>query len=77
MSEKWIVIFAVSVILAFFLGLVIGKKSSKTKYDGKLVIGSVEDRDRYEFIFSTELEELQKQDKLVMQIVKTQNSQFV
>ena len=29
------------------------------------------------FIFSTELEELQKQDKLVMQIVKTQNSQFV
>lgn len=77
MEIKWIIIFAVSVLFAFFLGWIISKKIQKIKYDGQLIIGSVEDRDKFEFVFTTELEELRKQDKFVMQIVKSQNSQLL
>lgn len=77
MEPKWVIIFALSMLFAFVLGWFLSEKLKKIKYDGQLLIGTVEDRDRFEFIFTTELEDLEKQDMLVLQIVKTQNSQPV
>ena len=75
MEVKWYIILATAVILSFIIGFFLGGKFRKTHYDGRLVIGTIEDRDQFQFIFTTELEDLQKQDKLIMQIVNTQNSQ--
>ena len=78
MKEKYIVlgIVILGFIIAFFLGVLIGKKTQKVKYDGQLLIGTIEDRDRFEFIFNTELEDLQKQKVLTMEIVHPQNLQL-
>lgn len=75
MEVKWLVIIAAACILSFFVGFLVGRAGKHTKFDGKLVIGTVEDRDRFEFIFTTELEDLQNQKQLTMEIVKAQNLQ--
>lgn len=60
-----------AVIIGFLIGYLIGNRTKKFNYDGKLVIGEVEDRDRFQFIFSTDLDELREKDVLIMQIIKT------
>ena len=75
MEVNYIIIIAAACILSFFVGLLIGRATKQSKIDGKLLIGTVEDRDRFEFIFTTELEDLQNQKQLTMEIVKTQNLQ--
>ena len=75
MEVKWLVIIAAACILSFFVGFLVGRAGKHKKFDGKLVIGTVEDRDRFEFIFTTELEDLQNQKQLTMEIVKAQNLQ--
>lgn len=60
-----------AVIIGFLIGYLVGNKMKKFNYDGKLVIGEVEDRDRFQFIFSTDLDELREKDVLIMQIIKT------
>lgn len=73
MEVKWVIVFSCAIIIAFILGLFIGKKSKKIKYDGQLFIGSEEERDQFRFIFETELEDLKKQKQLIMEIVHSQN----
>lgn len=75
MEVNWIVIIAAACILSFLVGFLLGRVGKHAKIDGKLLIGTVEDRDRFEFIFTTELEDLQNQKQLTMEIVKTQNLQ--
>lgn len=75
MEVKWLVIITAACFLSFFVGFLIGRATKHMKVDGKLVIGTVEDRDRFEFIFETELEDLQNQKQLTMEIVKAQNLQ--
>lgn len=75
MEEKWVILGIVifAMILSFFVGWLIGKKTSKRKdYDGMLVIGEEDDREQFRFIFSTELEELREKHELVMEIRKEQ-----
>lgn len=68
MEVKWAVILAVAVILSFFLGWLLSKKLTKVKFDGTLLIAEEDDREQFRFIFDTELEDLRKQDKLIMRI---------
>lgn len=75
MEVNYIIIIVAACILSFFVGFLIGRATKQAKIDGKLLIGTVEDRDRFEFIFTTELEDLQNQKQLTMEIVKTQNLQ--
>lgn len=75
MEEKYMVLGVVILgfIVAFFLGWLIGKKTSKHKeYDGMLLIGEEDDREQFRFIFSTELEELREKHELIMEIRKEQ-----
>ena len=74
MEVKWIVLTVFVIIIAFLLGYLLGGRQ-KRKYDGTLFIGTVEDRDQFQFIFSTELEDLQKQTELIMKIEHSQNPQ--
>ena len=74
MEVKWIILIVIAIISAFLFGYLIGTKRNR-KYDGTLFIGTVEDRDQFRFIFSTELEDLQKQTELVMKIEHSQNPQ--
>ena len=76
MEVKLLIIIAVGCFLSFLLGIMLGKTLNKPKIDGRLLIGTVEDRDQFQFIFTTELEDLHKQKLLTMQIVKTQNLQL-
>lgn len=75
MEIKWIIVIAVSILFSFLIGFFLGKKICKKHYDGQLIIGEIEDREQFQFIFSTELEDLRQQTELCMQIVKAQNSQ--
>lgn len=71
MEVKWAVILAIIVILSFFLGWLLSKKLTKVKkvkFDGTLLIAEEDDREQFRFIFDTELEDLRKQDKLIMRI---------
>lgn len=73
MEEKWIIvcIILVAVILAFFSGWLIGRRSNKRKdYDGTLLISEEDDREQFRFVFSTELEDLRQKHELVMEIRK-------
>ena len=78
MDAKWWiingVILAIVVVLSFTVGHATGVTRRK-KYDGTLLIGTVEDREQYQFIFTTELEDLEKQAVLVMKIEHSQHSQ--
>lgn len=64
-----------AVIIGFLIGYLVGNRTKKLNYDGKLVIGEVEDRDQFQFIFSTELDDLINKDDLIMKIVNSKNSQ--
>lgn len=64
-----------AVIIGFLIGYLVGNRTKKFNYDGKLVIGEVEDRDQFQFIFSTELDDLINKDDLIMKIVNSKNSQ--
>ena len=73
MEEKWIIIgiFILALVLAFFAGWLIGKRSNKRKdYDGTLLISEEDDREQFRFVFSTELEDLKEKHELVMEIRK-------
>lgn len=75
MEEKWMVlgVIILGFIIAFFLGVLIGKKTSGRKnFDGTLVIGKEEDREQFRFIFDVELEDLREKHELVMRIQKEQ-----
>ena len=72
---KLLLIIAAACILSFLVGIIVEKFLNKPKIDGRLLIGTVEDRDQFQFIFTTELEDLQNQKVLTMQIVKAQNLQ--
>lgn len=86
MDAKWWIlngiILVIAVILSYTLGLSSGATRRK-KYDGTLLIGTVrdpekgEDMDQYRFIFTTEMEDLAKQNILVMKIEHSQNSQSI
>ena len=79
MEVKMILVAVCAVILLcviFFFGMLVGMRR-KQKYDGTLWIGTVEDRDQFQFIFDTELEDLVKQSVLVMKIEHSQNQQPV
>ena len=77
MEVKWIAIIVLAVIFSFLIGFFLGRHFSKKHYDGQLVIGELDDREQFQFIFSTELEDLREQKELTMQIVTAQNSQAV
>lgn len=77
MEVKWIIILAVSILVSFVLGVFVGSRRKKIKYDGQLVIGKTEDRDQFQFIFETELEDLKNQKTLTMEIIHSQNLQVV
>lgn len=76
MEVKYVIIIAIlAIIIGFLIGYLVGNKTKKFNYDGKLVIGEVEDRDQFQFIFSTELDDLINKDDLIMKIVNSKNSQ--
>jgi LPXTG-motif cell wall-anchored protein len=72
MEVKWFIILAITALLAFFIGFILGRRKKKPKYDGQLIIGSIEDREQFQFIFETELEDLKKQPTLIMEIIHSQ-----
>lgn len=73
MEEKWVIIivFVFVLLIVFFVGFLIGRKTIKPKaYDGTLLISEEDDREQFRFVFSTELEDLREKSQLVMQIQK-------
>lgn len=83
MEVKWLVILIVSIVVSFIIGWFLSRVTIRKKYDGILQIGTSldadtdEERDRFQFIFMTELEDLQNQKEFVMKIEHSQNSQPV
>ncbi len=83
MEVKWLVILIVSIVVSFIIGWFLSRATIRKKYDGVLQIGTSldadtdEERDRFQFIFMTELEDLQNQKEFVMKIEHSQNSQPV
>ena len=83
MEVKWLVILVVSIVISFIIGWFLSRATIRKKYDGILQIGTSldadtdEERDRFQFIFMTELEDLQNQKEFVMKIEHSQNSQPV
>ena len=83
MEVKWLVILIVSIVVSFIIGWFLSRATIRKKYDGILQIGTSldadtdEERDRFQFIFMTELEDLQNQKEFVMKIEHSQNSQPV
>ena len=83
MEVKWLVILIVSIVISFIIGWFLSRATIRKKYDGILQIGTSldadtdEERDRFQFIFMTELEDLQNQKEFVMKIEHSQNSQPV
>ena len=83
MEIKWLVILIVSIVVSFIIGWFLSRATIRKKYDGILQIGTSldadtdEERDRFQFIFMTELEDLQNQKEFVMKIEHSQNSQPV
>lgn len=76
MEVKWLFILILAVLLSIMAGILIGYKLPRKKhYDGTLLIGTIEDRDQFRFIFSTEFEDLVNQAELIMKIEKSQNPQ--
>ena len=71
MEVVWFIIAAGLILLSFFIGLFMGKSMHEVKYDGQLCIGMKEDREQFQFIFETDLEELKKQKVLVMEIISS------
>lgn len=86
MEGKWLLINIIAVLvivaISFFIGY-LAHSLKKKKYDGTLLIETVldeengESRDRFQFIFATELEDLTKQTELIMKIEHSQNSQSI
>lgn len=77
MKVEWFIL-VLCVIIPLCVGFIFGMLISmrrKRKYDGTLLITAAEDRDQFQFIFSTELEDLQKQTELIMKIEHSQNPQ--
>lgn len=83
MEVKWLVILIVSIVVSFIIGWFLSRATIRKKYDGILQIGTSldadtdDERDRFQFIFTTELEDLQNQKEFVMKIEHSQNSQPV
>ena len=83
MEVKWLVILIASIIVSFIIGWFLSRATIRKKYDGILQIGTSldadtdDERDRFQFIFTTELEDLQNQKEFVMKIEHSQNSQPV
>lgn len=83
MEVKWLVILIVSIVVSFIIGWFLSRATIRKKYDGILQIGTSldadtdEERDRFQFVFMTELEDLQNQKEFVMKIEHSQNSQPV
>ena len=78
MEMEYFVIAAVLIfILAFFLGLIFGKKSRKYITDGTLIIEQLEDRDSYRWVFNEDLEDFKNKKELYIKVQNSKNSQPV
>ena len=62
-------VIVIILILIFFLGWILGKRSEKRKYDGCLFVESKDDRDIFRWVFEEDLQEIQERKDIFIQVI--------